>query len=581
MTPPRIKLDLDDTEIVASFSYDVVAKDKLKALSVGWKWNPDYSMQKTGQYRPGAWHVPYSIDRYNEVVRLFPERIDPTPALVQRSRDDLERQAKTTEVKTQGDATVPNYAYATAPYAHQRMGHYLLDQNDSFALLWEMGTGKTKSIIDDELCRKIKGEMADAPALVICPNEVTAQWKRQVPLHSGGGLTAEVLSGPTKKRKVQLMNSTADVVIMNCESLIWLKDELLSKVWRSIIVDEATRFKNSQALRTKILMKMRAKRRRILTGTPITNSPVDAYAPFTFLDPALFGSWWHFMKRYVQKGGYGGYQIIGFLNLEELREKTARVSSRVLKRDVLDLPEKTYYDQTVELNEETLKHYKSMRELLRTEFMARGEVAESKAQIVVTQLLRLAQIAGGTLQQGDQSYYIPDNPKLKALKDIVADLPPTEKVVVYGVYQKELEGIRDAFSDLAPRILYGETPKPEREEIVAEFQDPQSGRRMLLAQIHSGGIGIDLFAAQTVVFYTRNWSLEDYLQAQDRLHRIGQVGTVNIIHLVATLPGEGEVSIDEVIGQALIRKQKFADIVTGDQRKVDDGAVADITAVLA
>lgn len=576
--PKKVRLLLDNDMIAVAFPYDPEWVSKIKQISIR-KWEPKYPTDKTGLRRPGAWLVPYSEERYAELVAAFGAKLEISEELIARSRKDKERIAEATALKDAGDAVVPGYAYTTKPYAHQRMGHALLDRNDKFGLLWEQGTGKTKASIDDILRRKQQGRLR-GPVLVICPNEVKDQWLRQVPLHSGGALSVELLSSPWAKGKERLARSRADVLVLNCEAIPFIREELLAREWDVVIVDEVTRFKNPQTQRTKTLLKMKVRVPRILTGTPITNSPLDAYVPFQFLSPSIFGSWWAFRTRYCVFGGYGGYEIIAFQHLDELKSKVAGYSSRVLKKDVLDLPPKTYYDNVVELDGETLKHYIAMRDELKTAWLAGGDQVESKARIAITQLLRLTQIAGGLLQQGEAAAWIKDNPKIRALRQIIEDLPPTEKVVVYGVYQHELEAIASEFASLNPGIIYGETSKKERSRIKEEFQDPSSDRRMIVAQIHSGGIGIDLYAAQTVVFYTRNWSLEDYLQAQDRLHRIGQTGTVNVIHIMAKLPGKEDVSIDDVIAATLERKQRFADQVTGDKRETTRDAVRDIELVL-
>lgn len=611
----RVKAELrDDTIAVALGSeFDWWFVHQIKSVGGG-RWKPKAEALKDAP-KPGAWVFPYSPEVWEKLLKTFEDSLEGDEALIQRIREDAAKVEMGRQIKATGDGSVPGYMYATEPYAHQRMGHAFLNIHDYAGLLWEMGTGKTKTVIDDLLCRKLNGRL-NGKVLVVCPNEVKrTQWARQIPLHSGGALTVQVLSGSTDKRKQRLRESSADVFVINYEGVLRLDKELVNFPWAAIILDEATRIKNARAKRTKILLKMKAPVKRILTGTPITQSPSDAFAPFTFLNPGIFGSWWNFHQRYLVKGGYGGYQVIGYRNLDELKNKIEQYSSRVLKDDVLDLPEKTYTNMEVELEGEGLEHYKRMRDELRTSWLeSDDEEIESNASIILTQMLRLSQISGGLIQAYGVYRFIKEkNAKLAALQEIIDDLPKYEKIVVFAVYQHEIEALAAEFSALNPALIYGNTSPDERAEMIREFQDvcdncgsainarchrdnPDykpccekcahefSNCRMLIAQIHSGGIGIDLTAAQTAVYYTRNWSLEDFLQSQDRLHRIGQRGTVNIITLVGTVPngeknteeweakGKASLSIDEAISMALVRKQAMADRITGDKER--DGRAA-------
>jgi SNF2 family DNA or RNA helicase len=557
------------------FPYDQRLVETVKQLQVR-KYMPDSK----------SWIVPYSIDAWHDIVGKLGIEVSADETLTAMALSDDQRFAISKQLKLKSDAEIEDYEFATEPYAHQRIGLKFLALHDKAGLLWEMGTGKTKTIIDDLCRRKLLGQNIRG-TLVFCPNEVKyTQWAPQVPLHSGGRVTVEVLEGSIKDRIKRLANSTADLLVLNVESAYYMRDPLLKETFPAIILDEATRFKSPTAQRTKVILKVKAPLRRIMTGTPITNDPGDAYAPFKFLEYTLFGSWTSFKDHYMIMGGYGGYQVVGYRDLEGLKQRVHRYSHRVLKKDVLDLPEKTYHDIEVELGGDTLKHYEEVRDTMISEWQA-GKI---EARIALTVMLRLEQIAGGLLQQGEDYFWIPDNPKLKALDELLADLPKDQKVVVFAVFRHEIRELMNHYNEWNPVAIYGDVPLKERAAGINAFQG-EGGPRMLIAQMHSGGIGINLTAAQTAIYYSRNWSLEDYLQSQDRLHRIGQKGTVNIVHLIAKLPYKqhhdvkktkvdysaetGEVvvkvpkkkavSIDEVIAKALTRKQVFADMITGDK----------------
>lgn len=550
--------------IRVTFPYDPYLVAKLKNLPTRWF----IPSQK-------AWVVPYSLDSWRDLATQLGPALVAEGTLASLVRDDEVRRDHTRMIKDAGDGEIPGYAYITAPFAHQRMGHKLLDTNDRWALLWDMGTGKTKAIIDDIIWRKLTGRLK-GPVLVFCPSTVRyAGWERQVKLHSGGKLTVEVLDGSSKKKIERLAESRADVLILNHEACLFLGDELLHpekvrpglKRWPYVVFDEVTAYKNITAKRTRVAMKLAMDVVRILTGTPVTNSPADLYAPFTILDPTVFGSWIHFKDHYLVMGGYGGYEIVGYRNMKELTDRVMTRSSRVLAKDVLDLPPVTEHEYEVVLEGDTLKHYEQMRKELKTAFQA-GEIMATQT---IVQIMRLSQIAGGLLQKGEEYYWIPNNPKLKAMEEIIEALPKDSKLVVFCVFRREIEELRNHFQGLDPITIYGDnTSAQQRGRDIERFQDPTSSCRLAIAQIHSGGFGIDLFAAQTAVFYTLNYSLEDYLQARKRIDRYGQTGTVNLIKLVAKLPnnhkGDPVVSVDTSKLRILSRKQMTADYVTGDKQ---------------
>jgi SNF2 family DNA or RNA helicase len=185
---------------------------------------------------------------------------------------------------------------------------------------------------------------------------------------------------------------------------------------------------------------------------------------------------------------------------------------------------------------------------------------------ILTVLLRLTQITAGLVGENDKYTWLDkDNAKLAELDNLLNDELAGEQVVVFGTYQRELEKLAERFGtvglhegDYLP-IVYGPTPERVRHTIIEDFQAGR--RRLLFAQQRTGGIGITLTAAKTAIYYTRSWSLEEYLQSQDRLHRIGQTGTVSILHLIA------KGSIDEEIAKALRGKQTLADQLTGDDAR--------------
>lgn len=462
--------------------------------------------------------------------------------------------------RERGDSDIA-FDYITQPYGHQRAGLEFIAHLGGGALLWEMGTGKTKTAIDycewliqhDQ--RATFGRPTSVRVLVICPNTVKRSWADEIRKHAGHDRYA-----------IDKPIGEMIYTIVNCEKLS-LKSTLTpiaEREWDVVIVDESTRFKNPTANRTKALHKLKAHHRLILTGTPITGKPEDAWAQFQFVAPGLLGSWWSFRDRYLALDYFKHPVGIKPGMAGELKQLIASRSYRVLKQDVLDLPPKVYADRIVEMTGVQKKAYEQMKNDLRVQI---EDMEGASAFNILTVLLRLTQITAGLVGENDRYTWLDkDNAKLAELDNLLNDELAGEQVVIFGNYQRELEALarrythtNDSRGDYDWPIIYGPTPEKRRAEIIRDFQ--AGTRRLLFAQQRTGGIGITLTAAKTAIYYTRSWSLEEYLQSQDRLHRIGQTGTVSILHLIA------KGSIDEEIAKALRGKQTLADQLTGDDAR--------------
>lgn len=522
------------------------------------------------------WVVPDNPDSILKLKRDL-ERVGHRLTMSPDVRDYLNAaynaKAKAHAARDAGDADV-EWPLVTQPYAHQRAGLAFLRSLGGGALLWEMGLGKTLGAI--AYCESLAPiglvSVVDRRdgfrVLVIAPNTVKRNWGREIETHAGHR-DYVVPDGDYKKRMALL--GAKRYTILNTEALSHpaMAKALTAIHWDVVIVDESTRFKGPKAARTKNLLKLRAKHRIILTGTPITNTAEDAWAPFEFVSPGLFGkSFWAFADRYLVKDWFGAVVGIKPDRQDELRERIGSVSYRALKADLLDLPPKVYVDRTVALDGEQAKAYAAMRDDLRVRY----EQGEIEAFNVLTQLLRLTQITAGFVGEAGKWSRFDTHAKqreMDALMDEIGDEP----VVVFGLYHEELEALADRYAEshaVHPRpIIYGPTPERIRDTLIADFQ--AGHLRRLFVQSRTGGIGINLTAARTAIYHTRGWSLEEYLQSQDRLHRIGQTGTVTIVHLVA------EGTVDEQINKALSAKRALADDLTGDKARALASEVLGIT----
>ena len=459
------------------------------------------------------------------------------------------------------------------PFAHQRQGLRFLLAEPNGGLLWEQGLGKTWAAIAVALRRACNGEVRQC--LVICPNTLMYNWRDEIKRHTANWPVL-VLEGTIAERKRQLAQAREFFVVCNVESFSSIVGEVNAKDFDMVIVDEASRIKNPKAQRTKAVLSLRPRYRIILTGTPLTNGATDVWAPFNWIDPQTFGNYWAFQDRYCEFGPLKGPDgkpkyvtgrdgkkrmvkvFVRHRNVEELRAKIARRGYRLMKTDCLDLPEKTYQDIRVPIEGEQKRLYRAMAEEFRAvlDEMSDEQVA-AEATNVLSQMLRCHQITSGILGTPEGPVWMADNAKLKVLNDLLDGPLEDKKVIVFCRYREEIQQIAQSFENRNPVMIVGGMAPWKRQDAVSAFQNDPSCT-LFVGQIQTAGFGLTLTASQDVVFFSRDFSLESYLQAQDRAHRIGQTGTVTIMNLIA------KDTIDELIAERLEMKEGFADVVTGD-----------------
>lgn len=476
-----------------------------------------------------------------------------------------------------------DYAFKTTPFAHQSKAFLLSRDLPAYGLFMEQGTGKTKVAIDSTAWQHLHHGVTGL--LVVCPNGVKSTWaeeiethlptsiKRNVAIHeaSASGRIRVELEDWVKHRQA---SGELDILIMNIESFATprgceLAVAFLSSRRCAMNIDESSTIKTPSAKRTKSLCKIGklAAFRRIMTGTPVTQSPLDVYAQAKFLDENILGfsSFYAFRNRYALLGGWNAREIIGFAHLDELQEKLAPFTFRVLKEECLDLPPKMYVYEEVDLTDEQRRLYKQMASEMIAE-MADGIYAT--VQIVLTQMTRLQQIVGGFLPPdgADRVTKIPgDNPKLDALLGIAERTPG--KLVIWARYVPEIEMIADRLAEVhgpdSVVTFYGGTAKDERTRGRRAFQDPESPVRFFVGNPATGGKGLTLTAAHTCVYFSNDFSLENRLQTEDRLHRIGQTGDP-VDNRVLYIDLRARKTIDKKVIATLREKKNLADLVTGD-----------------
>ena len=448
---------------------------------------------------------------------------------------------------------------------------------ENFAYFMEMGTGKTKVLIDNLAMLYDKGKV-DA-ALIIAPKGVVKTWyEQELPTHLPNhiqNVTVLWQSNITKTQKEKLdtlFENSGDlhIIIMNVEAFSTEKgfkfaESFLNSHRCLMAVDESTTIKTPTAKRTKSIIHLgrSARYRRILTGSPITKNPLDLYSQCEFLDPYLldFASYYSFRNRYAEMKtmhlrGRSIQVVSEFKNLGELSDTVKTFSERILKEDCLDLPPKNFIKRHITLSNEQKKAYEQMKKSAMA--VLNGKITTTMT--VLTQLMRLHQITCGHFTADDGSTQLIPNNRITELMSILEE---TEgKAIIWANYQKDmtqiLENINKEYGPGSVVDYYGLTPQEDRQDNIRKFQsDPKC--RFLVGTPSTGGYGITLTAANTVIYYSNGYDLEKRLQSEDRAHRIGQKKNVTYIDIIA------EDTVDEKIVKSLRKKINIASEVLGEE----------------
>ena len=360
---------------------------------------------------------------------------------------------------------------------------------------------------------------------------------------------------------------------MNVEALSTKKGlDFAAKFLRShttmLAVDESTTIKNPTAKRTKSILQLgkQAEYRRILTGSPVTKSPLDLFTQCNFLNEFLLGfdSFYAFRNRYAHmiERNFGGrrVQLVGsYKRLDELADNIKSFSYRVLKEDCLDLPDKIYTKREIELTDEQSKAYATMKSAALASL--KGKMAT--APHVLTQLMRLHQITCGHLKNDDGTTTTIKNNRMKELLSLLEEVEG--KVIIWANYIYDIENIVKNISEEygADSIVqyYGAISSQDRADAIEKFQDPNSNARFFVGNPQTAGYGITLTAASNVIYYSNGYDLEKRLQSEDRAHRIGQTKSVTYIDLIAPK------TVDEKIVKALRSKMDIANTIMDEDWK--------------
>lgn len=467
----------------------------------------------------------------------------------------------------------------TVPYAHQQVAFDLSKDEEVFALFMEMGTGKSKVAIDNISYLYKQGKIDRA---VIIGNKGSyANWAMsEIPTHLSDEVPRDVFvrksgaSVKTRLRYKQFLESTncLHILIVNVESLI-TKDcqdaltQFLSEGSCFVVMDESTTIKNLSAQRTKLAIKLfrKAAYRRILTGSPITNSPIDLFSQCEFLNPGLLGttSYYTFRNIYcalkpLRLGNRTVQVVTGYRNLDKLAKRLEGFSIRTTKEECLDLPAKIYSAPVmVGLTKEQLAMYRELKRQLLTQVAAGVMVTAKNALVMLSKLQQIT--CGFILDEFGEGHEIPSN-RISTLHSLL-DECPAEQVIIWATHRLAIQAIakslRVVYGEGACVTYFGADSDTQRASNLAGFKSGE--HRFLVSNPTVGGFGLTLTNAKTVIYYNNGFSLEHRLQSEDRCHRLGQKFPVTYIDLVS--PG----TVDEKILQALRQKRSLAATVLQEE----------------
>lgn len=536
------------------------------------KCNGDYSAYLTFDYNETVVNAIRNLpSRYWDTnTKTWEVPLTKLPTLFSKlSAYDFEITGKYVSLEKPQAKMPKGFEFKTKPYEHQIEGFNFGLTHDKWLLGDDMGLGKTKQVIDIAVAKKLERDYKHC--LIVCGvNSVKWNWVNEVQTHSNE--QAWVLGQRTKGNKTavgsnadklddlrHLQDLTAYFLITNVESL--RSEEIVAEIVKQtstgainmIAFDESHRAKNPSSQQGKGMLKLKADTMIAMTGTPMMNTPLDLYTILKWLGYEKH-SFYQFKNHYAVMGGFGGYQIMGYKNLDELQEQLNEIMLRRQKNEVLDLPEKIYVDEYVEMTPKQTQIYNEVTNEIRANIdqikMVNNPLAE---------LIRMRQATGYT---GILSSTIQESAKLDRLEELVEEAVSNgKKVVIFSNWTSMTDAITNRLSkNYKGVVVTGETDDVTRQKNVNTFQTDATCQ-YIVGTTGAMGTGINLFAGTVEIFLDEPWNAALKEQCIDRCYRIGQKNDITVYTIMA------RGTIDEKIHNLVLQKGELADAIV-------DGKVA-------
>ena len=465
------------------------------------------------------------------------------------------------------------YPYKTIPYEHQRNALNQSAEKVQWAYFMEMGTGKTKVTIDNMAYLFLKKQITSA--LIIAPKSVYTVWETEIETHMPEDVKYKIFKWNIDKPKDLIKLNKYDyfrIFLINVEALSTKRgfegciDYLSKNKLNFVALDESTTIKNRSAKRTKNILGLRplSHIRRILTGSPITKSPLDLYTQCQFLSPELLGfsSYLAFRNRYAEMTdipvGSGRYISVPkyYKRIEELEIRLKQFSTRIRKDQCLDLKPKIRQKRYIVLEGESKKIY----DRLRTSALAIVEDSTISFSNKLTEIIKLHQVCNGFTKDDEGKILNLHELKLKALEEIIEETDG--KIIIWANYLWNIHQINHflkvRYGEESTVSIFGEVNVEDRKKAVERIQTDER-TRFMVGNPTTGGFGLTLTACNTVIYFSNNYNLEVRKQSEDRAHRIGQKGSVVYIDIVARN------TLDEAIMKSLVNKGQIAAKTLGEE----------------
>lgn len=533
-----------DDAFKVSFKYDPTTVAKVKELAER-RYLPD----------DRAWEIP-AYELPNLVEKIGINNINSNSGVLDALKTkEIEDKREATQERLKGIKPIVDFDFTTTPLPHQIEAFNYGLERDELLIGDEQGLGKTKESIDITVARK--KELCKC--LIVCGvNSVKYNWEAEIKTHSKEKCV--MLDQKTMPLRVRALNDwlkgSEYYAIINIESLrneavqdaiyLGIKDGFIG----CIIVDEIHKAKNGNSQQGKALRMLKSPVKIGLSGTPM-NKAEDLWNILTWLGVEK-RSFYSFRSTYCIMGGYGGYRVVGHKNLESLNAELNKVMLRRKKEEVLDLPPKIHSTEYVELTAKQQKLYRDIKQGILEDM---ENILQSVNPLSCT--LRLRQLTGGL--------FTDDNPKLERIKDMLTEeiIPNGYKAIIFSQWEQIASLYNEALQEYNPVYIVGKVSPEDRQKEVERFQNDPSCK-LAIGTIGAMGTGLTLNKASYVFFIDKLWNSGENAQAEDRAHRIGTAGTVNVISMVA------KGSVDEGVEEYLLENQDLFDrVVDGKGSKAD------------
>lgn len=517
---------------------------------------------------------------YDKNHRTWEVPVSSVNELIDKLQDfNIKLTGKVTELEPKQvvEGLPKGFEFKTQPYSHQIEGVEYGLKYDKWFLGDEQGLGKSKQAIDIAVARKIAYNYKHC--LIVCGvNTLKWNWVKEVHIHSDEGAyipgqrtkrNGRVYIGSTKDKvaDAKSLDSIEDYfIITNIESFRSkdfadaIKKACLDGEIDMCVADEIHKMKNPSSQQSKGFLKCLPKCRIAMTGTPLMNNPLDLYIILKWLGYEAH-SFYSFKNHYCVMGGFNGYDVIGYQNMDQLTEQFRNIMLRRLKANVLDLPEKIYVDDIVDMTDKQALIYNEVK----NDIKAHIDQVTLDAVNPLSALIRLRQATGYT---GILSSEIKESAKLDRMEDIVEEAVANgDKCIIFSNWTQMTEAIIDRLGAYNPALITGNTKDNDRTEQQDKFMNDDTCK-VIVGTIGAMGTGLTLTAGSTVIFLDEPWNKALFDQAVDRAHRIGTKNNVTIYSIMC------RDTIDERIHDLIYKKGQMSDAI------VDGKIVGDKTAII-